>query len=280
LTTEISRLRIGTRASKLARWQADHVAGLLAAIPGAPGVELVPIKTEGDRIQDVPLSKILGKAFFTKEIESALLEGEVDVAVHSLKDLATEMPVGLSLGAVLERASPLDALVSRDLRGNVPTRVRKLDRGDYDAIVLAVAGLERLSMGDRVSAILPPEVFPPAVSQGAIGIQIRAEDSETRRWVERLDHTPTRLATASERALLATLEGGCQVPVGALADVSADRLDLVAGICSPDGTLYVEGTGSGYASDGVEVGRILARDLLGRGGATILAAIRKEEGGA
>jgi hydroxymethylbilane synthase len=239
------------------------------------------------------------------------------VAVHSLKDLATEMPVGLSLGAVLERASPLDALVSRDesirvledllqgarvgtsstrrraflarlrpdleladLRGNVPTRVRKLDRGDYDAIVLAVAGLERLSMGDRVSAILPPEVFPPAVSQGAIGIQIRAEDSETRRWVERLDHTPTRLATASERALLATLEGGCQVPVGALADVSADRLDLVAGICSPDGTLYVEGTGSGSASDGVEVGRILARDLLGRGGATILAAIRKEEGGA
>lgn len=317
MTTETSRLRIGTRASKLARWQADHVAGLLAAIPGAPGVELVPIKTEGDRIQDVPLSKVLGKAFFTKEIESALLEGEVDVAVHSLKDLATEMPVGLSLGAVLERASPLDALVAglgsvravedllqgarvgtsstrrraflarlrpdlelADLRGNVPTRVRKLDRGDYDAIVLAVAGLERLEMGDRVSAILPPEVFPPAVSQGAIGIQIRAEDSETRTWVERLDHTPTRLATASERALLATLEGGCQVPVGALANVSGDRLDLVAGICSLDGALYVEGTGSGSASDGVEIGRNLARDLLSRGGAAILTAIRTEEGGA
>jgi hydroxymethylbilane synthase len=279
-------------------------------------VELVLIRTEGDRLRDVPLSKDVGKAFFTKEIESALLEEEVDVAVHSLKDLATEMPPGLELGAVLERANPLDALVARgssirslkalppnarvgtgsvrrrallararpdlelrDLRGNVPTRVGKLDEGNYDAVVLAVAGLERLGMGERVSAVLPPETFLPAVSQGAIGLQIRKGDGETRKWVGRLNHPPTRIATAAERALLRTLEGGCQVPVGALAEVAGGTVGLRAIICSLDGSGHVEGRRSGPASEGEAVGGALAEELLARGGADILRDIRAGGGG-
>jgi hydroxymethylbilane synthase len=249
------RLRIGTRESRLARWQAEHVASAIRALAGAPEPELVLIRTEGDRIQDVPLSQVQGKAFFTKEIEEALLRDRVDVAVHSLKDLATQMPGGLVLGAVMERDDPRDALLLRggldqlpagatvgtsslrrraflarwrpdlelaELRGNVPTRIRKLDEGRYDAIVLAAAGVKRLGLEARISDYLPFEFFLPAVSQGAIGVQIRADDVETAKWVGHLDHPATRWATAAERALLRTLEGGCQVPVGALAQVISD----------------------------------------------------------
>lgn len=309
-----NRIRIGTRASALARWQAEHVASTLRAVPGAPEPELVLIKTEGDRIQDVPLSQVQGKAFFTKEIEEALLSDTVDLAVHSLKDLATEMPPGLALGAVLEREDPRDALLSlegrsledlppgarvgtsslrrrallarwrpdlelAELRGNVPTRVGKLDRGEYHGIVLAAAGVKRLGMQDRISSFLPLERFLPAVSQGAIGVQIRARDEETTRWVEGLDHPPTRFATAAERALLRTLEGGCHVPVGAYAELADDGLRLRAMLCSLEGARSVEGTRSGSVGNAGAIGVALAQDLLARGGNEILAEIRKAGGG-
>jgi len=308
------RIRIGTRASDLALWQAEHVAAAIRALPGAPEPDLVLIRTEGDRIQDVPLSQVQGKAFFTKEIEEALLTDRVDLAVHSLKDLATEMPPGLALGAVLRREDPRDALISgvgvaleglppgarvgtsslrrrallarwrpdldlAELRGNVPTRIQKLDRGDYDAIVLAAAGVKRLGMEDRISSYLPFERFLPAVSQGAIGVQIRRQDEETTRWVEELDHPPTRFATTAERALLRTLEGGCHVPVGALAQMDGQTVRIRAVVCSLDGSRSVEGSRSGLAGNAGAVGIGLAQELLAKGGDAILEGIRKAGGG-
>ena len=311
-----STIRIGTRGSALARWQAEHVAAALRALPDAPQPELVLIKTEGDRIQDVPLSQVDGKAFFTKEIEEALLTDRVDVAVHSLKDLATEMPPGLTLGAVMEREDPHDALLAGDravvvpdqlkkgarvgtssirrrallarwrpdlelleLRGNVPTRIEKLDRGEYDAIVLALAGVKRLGLEARISTPLPFEDFLPAVSQGAVGVQIREGDEEVARWVEALDHPPTCAATAAERALLRTVEGGCHVPVGALGEVDGELLRLRAVVCSLDGSEAVEGSLSGPLSEADGLGVTLAEELLGRGGSQILDGIRKAEPG-
>ena len=308
------RIRVGTRASALARWQAEHVAAALRSFPGAPEPELVLIKTEGDLIQDVPLSQVQGKAFFTKEIEEALLTDAIDLAVHSLKDLATEMPPGLALGAVLEREDPRDALIATgtqsledlpsgarigtsslrrrallarwrpdlellELRGNVPTRIRKLDEGGYDAIVLAAAGVKRLGISDRISSYLPFERFLPAVSQGAIGVQIRSEDENVANWVGALDHPPTRFATTAERALLRTLEGGCQVPVGAFAEVDRDNLKMRAVICSIDGMHSVEGAKAGSAGDAGALGIALAEDLLVQGGKDILDGIRKAGGG-
>jgi hydroxymethylbilane synthase len=326
LTSPSSRLRIGTRASHLARWQAEYVAAALRALPGAPEPEPVLIRTEGDRIQDVPLSQVPGKAFFTKEIEEALLAGEVDLAVHSLKDLPTRMPPGLALGAVMEREDPRDALLLREgsqdlppgarvgtsslrrraflarwrpdlelaeLRGNVPTRIRKLDEGSYQGIVLAAAGLKRLGLEHRISDHLPFHVMLPAVSQGAIGVQVREDDEETGGWVAKLDHPLTRRATTAERALLRRLEGGCQVPVGALARMvegeGGARLKLRASLCSLDGRRMVEGEGWGDpVVEGVpdgwdlpaeeELGLALAEDLLERGGREILAEIRRAAG--
>jgi len=275
---------------------------------------LVLIKTEGDRIQDVPLSQVDGKAFFTKEIEEALLTKAVDLAVHSLKDLATEMPEGLELGAVLEREDPRDALIAPgplsleelptgarvgtsslrrrallarwrpdlklvELRGNVPTRIQKLDEGGYDAIVLAAAGVKRLGMADRISSYLPFDRFLPAVSQGAIGIQIRVEDQRVAEWVEQLDHESTRTATSAERALLRTLEGGCHVPVGGFAELEGDTLGIWGVICSLDGMTSVEGSTEGPAEFAEALGVSLAEDLLDRGGDAILEGIRKAGGG-
>jgi hydroxymethylbilane synthase len=325
---KLKRLRIGTRASALARWQAEHVSAAVRRIPGAPEPELVLIKTEGDAIQDIPLYKVQGKAFFTKEIEEALLQDRIDVAVHSLKDLATTFPPDLFLSAVMEREDPRDALLLgpshlsegsggeeglaqggvpgdpealprgarvgtsslrrrallarwrpdlqlMDLRGNVPTRIEKLDRGDYDGIVLAAAGVKRLGLGGRISAFLPFDFFLPAVSQGAVGVQTRAEDLETRRWTDALDHPSTRAATTAERALLRRVEGGCQVPVGAYAEVEANALRVRGVICSLDGTLGVEGEVRGDASRSEALGISLAEDLLARGGEEILDGIRK-----
>ncbi len=309
-----NRIRIGTRASALARWQAEHVAAALKALPEAPDAELVLIKTEGDRIQDIPLSQVQGKAFFTKEIEEALLGDTVDLAVHSLKDLATEMPPGLVLGAVLEREDPRDALLApeplsleklprgarvgtsslrrrafvarwrpdlelAELRGNVPTRIEKLDQGGYDAIVLAAAGVKRLGLQSRISSYLPFDRFLPAVSQGAIGVQIRSDDEEVARWVGALEHPATRSATTAERALLRTLEGGCHVPVGAFAELDGDTLRMRAVVCSLDGTHSVEGAMEGPAEDAKALGVALAEDLLARGGEAILDGIRKAGGG-
>lgn len=319
--TQPGRIRIGTRGSALARWQAEHVAAALRNIPEAPEPELVLIKTEGDIIQDVPLSKVQGKAFFTKEIEDALLRDQVDVAVHSLKDLATEMPDGLALAAVMEREDPRDVLIFSpspfpsgepsaglktpddlpegarvgtsslrrrallgrwrpdlsllELRGNVPTRIRKLDEGGYDAIVLAAAGVKRLGLEGRISAYLPFDFFLPAVSQGAIGLQIREGDGETSEWIAGLDHAPTRIATRAERAFLGTLEGGCQVPVGAFGELEDGSLRLRGVVAALDGRRALDGEITGSPEDPESLGVALARELLGRGGDDILKEIRE-----
>ena len=306
-------LRIGTRGSDLALWQARHVAALLARLPGAPPTELVLIRTEGDRITDVPLAQVAVKAFFTKEIEEALRAGSVDLAVHSLKDLATEMPAGLALGAVLEREDPRDALLARaagsldelpagarvgtsslrrrallarwrsdlelvDLRGNVPTRVERLDQGRFDAIVLAAAGVHRLGLAGRISSYLPVDRVPPAVAQGAVAVQLRADDARAIDWVARLDHAPTHTAAAAERALLRALEGGCQIPVGALAEVRGERLSRAATVCALAGRRSVADSIEGAAAEAEALGAELARRLLAAGAAEILAAIRGGQG--
>ena len=298
-------LRIGTRGSALALWQAEEVARLIKAIPGAPAVALVVIKTQGDLQQTVPLWATPGKGFFTAELDRAQLDNEVDVVVHSLKDLATILSDGLALTAVLEREDPRDALVTRDngdlaslpkgarigtsslrrraflahirpdlqqleLRGNVPTRLRKLDEGDYDAIILAVAGLKRLGLEKRISAALPTREFPSAVAQGAIGICTRAGDTEIMRWIEPLNHRTTRIAADAERGLLRRLEGGCQVPVGALATVSGESVSLYTAACNIDGSDFVATEGTAPAADAAALGGRVAEDLLNKGAWRVL----------
>lgn len=307
-------LRIGTRASALALWQARHVAGQIRALPGAPTVELVPITTTGDT-SDVPLWAVRGRAFFTKEIDRALLEDRIDIAVHSLKDLPTAMEPGLALAAVLMREDPRDALISRtglalsqlprgarigtsslrrraflsraredltllELRGNVPTRLERLDRGDYDAIVLAAAGLKRLGLEPRITQSLSAEEFPPAVSQGAIGVCTRADDRHSSRWLQPLDHLPTRLATTAERALLERIEGGCQVPLGALATATGVGIHLHAAVCALDGSQLLGASGDAEATGAAAaaLGSRLAEELLARGAGSLIAAERAAQG--
>lgn len=314
-------LRVGTRGSALALWQARHVAERLAV-----ATELVEIRTGGDLLSDVPLSEVEGKAFFTKEIEEALLAGEIDLAVHSLKDLATTLPEGLTIGAVLEREDARDVVIARpgaswvpaaadralrggldhlpngarvgtsslrrraflarqrpdlevvDLRGNVPTRIRRLDEGEFDALVLAAAGVKRLGLADRIAGYLAARVVPPAPGQGAIAVQIRSDDEAAARLLSALDHGPTRAETHAERAFLRRLEGGCQVPVGASAHVEVEDFILYGAICSLDGRRCVDGQrGRGLMDlrDPETLGLELAEALLRRGGAEILASIRR-----
>ena len=304
-------LRIGTRASALALWQARHVEALLRALPGAPAIELVPIVTTGDLQTEVPLWAVRGRAFFTKELDRALIDGRIDLAVHSLKDLPTELEPGLALPAVLEREDPLDALVSPhgtplaaleagarvgtsslrrraflarlrpdltllELRGNVPTRIERLERGEYDAIVLAAAGLKRLGLEARISERLSPEDFPPAVSQGAIGICTRERDADTRAWVSRLEHAATRLAATAERALLRRIEGGCQVPLGAFSTLEGSQLTLRAVVCALDGrsSLSATGTAPAEATEARALGERLAEALIAQGAGRLIAAQR------
>jgi hydroxymethylbilane synthase len=304
-------LRIGTRASALALWQANHVKALLEAEPGAQRVELVHIKTAGDLQTQVPLWQAGGRAFFTKEIDRALLEGSVDLAVHSLKDLATQLDAGLLLAATLPRADARDAFLSQsgatlaqlpcgarvgtsslrrraflararpdlrhvELRGNVPTRVERLRQGQYDAIILAVAGLVRLDLGGAITEYLSPQAFPPAVSQGIIGICARAGESATLARLLPLDDRDARLAASAERALLKRLEGGCQVPLGAYARVTDRLLHLEATVCTLDGTHHVAAAGSGPAAiaDADALGQRVADDLLARGAGALIARER------
>jgi len=304
-------LRIGTRASALALWQARHVAALVSAQSGAPAVELVHIRTEGDVRTDVPLWSVGGRAFFTKEIDRALLAGEVDIAVHSLKDLSTVLEKGMVLAAALEREDPRDALVSRDgsalsdlpkgarvgtsslrrraflarnrpdvvqveLRGNVPTRVERLKKGDYDAIILASAGLRRLGLEAHITQSLPPDLFPPAVSQGIIGVCARFDDADTRRWLQALDNSGARLAATAERALLRRLEGGCQVPLGALGSLSGSTLNLHAAVCALNGSKMLQAEGACPASveNAAALGQRLAEELLNKGAADLIAQER------
>jgi hydroxymethylbilane synthase len=310
-------LRIGTRASALALWQARHAAQLIGSQRGAPPVELKPIATSGDTQSEVPLWQASGRAFFTREIDRALLEGTIDIAVHSLKDLSTELEDGLALAATLPRADPRDALLSArgtplgelprgarigtsslrrrallararpdavllELRGNVPTRIEKLKRGDYDAIVLAAAGLARLGLEAEITEHLSPERFPPAVSQGVIGLLARGDDSATLGWLVPLDDPGARLEVTAERALLERLEGGCQVPLGALARLVAGALSLEACVCALDGSraLSARGTASAGAAGTVSpaeaaaLGRRLAEDLLARGAGELITQER------
>jgi hydroxymethylbilane synthase len=309
-------LRIGTRASELALWQARHVVALLRAQPAAPPVELVHIKTSGDAQGEVPLWKVGGRAFFTREIDHALVTGSVDIAVHSLKDLPTTLEAGVTLAAMLPRADPRDALLSRggagllqlprgarlgtsslrrraflarlrpdvvlaELRGNVPTRIARLKQGDYDAIILASAGLERLGLTSDITEYLGPQDFPPAVSQGVIAVCARAADAETLRWLTPLDDRAARVAASAERALLKRIEGGCQVPLGALARIVHGRLDLDASVCALDGSRLLSARGSASRAvdeslpaalaAAVELGERVAVDLLRQGAAALMA---------
>ena len=294
-------LKIGTRQSLLALWQSNHIAACLRKQYPDCEVVLKKIVTKGDRILDVPLAQIGGKGLFTKEIEEDLLSGEVDLAVHSLKDMPTVLPEGLCLTAITERANVGDAFVSnkynsfaelplgavvgtsslrrkaqllaarpdltiRDLRGNVDTRLRKLDEGLYDAIILAAAGLERLGHGDRIKAVIPSSVCLPAVGQGALAIECRTNDAEVRQMLDFLNDVPTVYATNAERAFLGLLEGGCQVPIGVHADVEGDKIKIEAIIAALDGSTVLRGTVEGPASDAVALGQALGRKMLANGG--------------
>ncbi len=302
------KLRIGTRASALALWQAHHVESLIRSLADPPEIELVHIKTEGDARTDLPLWALRGKAFFTKEIDRALLAGEVDLAVHSLKDLSTLLEPGIELVATLTREDPRDALLSRngarlaqlppgarvgtsslrrraflsrtrpdlqllELRGNVPTRVERMNKGDYDAIVLAAAGLKRLSLQEHVSEYLLPDDFPPAVSQGVVGVCCRSDDAETLSWLRPLDDRAARLATTAERALLRRLEGGCQVPLGALGTAIGGTLHLYAGVCALDGSEWLTARGEADATleDATTLGQRIADELIAKGAARLIA---------
>jgi hydroxymethylbilane synthase len=290
---------IGSRGSQLALWQAGHIAERLKELGAETRIEI--IKTSGDKITDVPLATAGGKGLFTKEIEEALLAGAIDLAVHSLKDMPVELPPGLTLAAIPEREDPRDALVGLKageldegtivgtsslrraaqlrewkpgvyvgtLRGNVDTRLRKLDEGKYDAIILAAAGLRRLGLAGRIAELIPPSRMCPAPGQGALAIETRDESSEVRDFARKLDHPETRAAITAERALLAALGGGCQVPIGAHATVENGQICLIAVVAWPDGRsprLQAQDADSDPVRLGREVGRLLleqgARDIL------------------
>ncbi len=296
---------IGTRSSKLALWQADYVAARLREAYPELTVEKRLMTTKGDKILDAPLAKIGGKGLFTKELEQAMLAGEIDLAVHSLKDMPTEVPEGLTIAAITKRADPGDAFVSnryaslaalpagaaigtsslrrraqllharpdltiRDLRGNVNTRLAKLDAGEYDAAVLAVAGLKRLGFAARIREVLPQSLLLPAVGQGALAIETRAEDKAVRERVAFLADAGTTACAHAERAFLARVEGGCQVPVGVYAQPAAAGIAVEAVIASLDGARLYRDRVEGAAADAAALGTELADRLLAAGGLDVL----------
>jgi hydroxymethylbilane synthase len=304
----VSTLRLGTRASALALWQARHVAAAVARLPSAPAVEIVEIRTTGDAVTDIPLWKTAGKGFFTAELDCALLENKIDLAVHSLKDLPTAPMGGLTLTAVLEREDPRDALVLRrdekpealkhgatlgtsslrrrafaarwrpdlvhkDLRGNVPTRVARLDDGAYDAIILAAAGLKRLGLADRISTFLSTATVPHAVAQGAVAVVTRGDDPNTNTVIAPLNHAPTRISVEAERALLRHLEGGCQIPLGVHSQLNGTTLHLYAEVCALDGTFSVKADAQGPSSEPEKLGISIAEALLRRDARRALATM-------
>jgi hydroxymethylbilane synthase len=306
MSTEV--LRIATRRSPLALWQAEHVRARLQALhPGLP-VDLVTMTTQGDRILDSPLARIGGKGLFVKELEQGMLEGSADIAVHSMKDVPASFPEGLGLGAILERADPHDAFVSNkyasiddlpegarvgtsslrrqcqlrdrrpdlqiaDLRGNVGTRLGKLDAGEYDAIVLACAGLKRLGMEARITRTLAPEEMLPAIAQGVIGIECRLDDARVRDLLGPLNHPETVSRTQAERAMNATLAGGCQAPVAGYAELRNGSLELRGLVGWPDGTGIIRADMAGKAAAAEDLGRQLAEQLLSSGARPILEAL-------
>lgn len=303
-----ANLIIGTRQSLLALWQSNHIASLLRKQYPDCQVTLKKIVTKGDRILDVPLAQIGGKGLFTKEIETELLDGTVDLAVHSLKDMPTVLPEGLCLTAITTRANVGDAFVSNqyasfsklpqgavlgtsslrrkaqllavrpdlkivDLRGNVDTRLRKLDEGQMDAIILAAAGLERLGHADRIREIIPTTVCLPAVGQGALAIECRSDNKEVRDMLAFLNDLPAKQATDAERAFLGLIEGGCQVPIGVHAEVENDNVKIEAVIASLDGSKVLRNNITGPAVNAADLGRKLGQQMLAEGGEQILADI-------
>ena len=316
MSQERRDLVIGTRGSQLALWQANYVAARLRTAFPDLTVTLEAIKTTGDKILDVPLAQVGGKALFVKEIEEALLEQRVDLAVHSMKDVPTVLPAGLDIVAITEREDPFDVLISRTgarftdlprgarvgtsslrrqaqllhhrpdlsivaLRGNLDTRLRKLDSQALDAIVLAAAGVKRLGWVDRITECLSPDICLPAIGQGALGVEGRVPSGqgdpgalwEATAVGSALDHRETRAAVLAERAFLRRLEGGCQVPFAAHARISNDRIFIRGLVATPDGSQLVTGERHGFLGEGERVGLDLAEDLLARGAAEILRAV-------
>ena len=303
-----SSLIIGTRGSQLALWQAEWVQRQLKQIAPDLSVNLKRIQTSGDKIQDVPLAKVGGKGLFVKEIEEALLRKDIDLAVHSMKDLPAVLPAGLLIICVPAREDPRDALLARDekkldalplrarvgtsslrrqaqllhvrsdlqiemLRGNVDTRLRKLQGNHFDAIVLAASGLKRLGWDAHITECLPVDVSLPAIGQGALGIEGREDDDFVRVLVSKLEHPPTRVTVAAERALLKRLEGGCQVPIAGHAVLQGESLTLDGLVISLDGKRYVRHSLSGSMSEAESIGRQVAEELLDRGAQPILQEI-------
>jgi hydroxymethylbilane synthase len=308
----VRHLRIGTRGSLLAKWQAEFVRKQLFALAGVEA-EIVIIKTSGDKMQHSPLTQIGGKGIFIKELEDALLDESIDLAVHSVKDIPTETPSRLSFPAVCRRDDIRDCLISatgstlanlkrgarvgtsslrrqaqllhlrpdldiRELRGNVDTRLRKVGDGQYDAIVLAKAGLDRLGWSDRISEIFSPDVFMPAVGQGAIAAETRLGDNETADLLAKLDDAETRSSIIAERAMLKALQGGCQVPIGAWARIERGEMVMEACVTSADGLQFVKQRLTGSPEQSAELGEQLARMLISAGAQNILEEVGRQRG--
>jgi hydroxymethylbilane synthase len=301
-------IRIATRQSPLALWQAEHVAARLEQLFPQVKTELVKMVTRGDKILDAPLAKIGGKGLFVKELEQGMLEGAADIAVHSMKDVPVEFPEGLHLATILQREDPTDAFVSNQyasfaelpenarigtsslrrqcqikerfpnaeiisLRGNVNTRLAKLDAGDYDAIILASAGLKRLGMAERITQCLPTEVSLPACGQGAIGIECRVDDAEINKLLSALHDNDTGLCVRAERAMNARLNGGCQVPIAGFAELKNNQLFMRGLVGSPDGSVLYRSKRSAAVDDAQMLGQWIAEDLLSQGADKILHAL-------
>ncbi|MFT2089511.1 hydroxymethylbilane synthase [Paraglaciecola sp. 2405UD69-4] len=307
----IRTIRIATRKSALALWQAEYVKSALLKAHQNIQVELVPMSTQGDKILDTPLAKIGGKGLFIKELEVAMNEGRADIAVHSMKDVPVEFPEGFGLHAICERENPFDAFVSntftdlaslpqgavvgtsslrrqcqlrkmrpglviKDLRGNVNTRLAKLDAGEYDAIILAAAGLIRLGMQDRIRYDIPAAESLPAVGQGAVGIECRNDDAELIALLAPLNHAETATRVRCERAMNAKLNGGCQVPIGSFATLEQQQVTLKGLVGSPDGNTLLQATASGTFEQAEQVGEQVAQQLLDQGAGEILAALHAD----
>lgn len=301
-------LKIATRQSPLALWQAEHIRARLEALHADLKVELVTFVTQGDKILDTPLAKIGGKGLFVKELEAALLDGRADLAVHSMKDVPMKLPAGLSLAVICEREDPLDAFVSNtyasfddlpqgakvgtsslrrksqilkarpdleiiDLRGNVGTRLSKLDAGLYDAIILASAGLKRLGLAERIRHTLPAEVSLPAVGQGALGLECRAEDHAVLELILPLLHSETDVCVRTERAFNAYLEGGCQVPIAGYAILEQGQIHIQGRVGSVDGKTLLKAEQVGETAQAEQIGVALAQELLAQGAGDLLKAL-------
>jgi len=307
-----SILRIATRKSPLALWQAEYVSETLKHHHPELEIELITMTTQGDKILDTPLAKVGGKGLFVKELETGMLEGKADIAVHSMKDVPVDLPTGLHLPVICPREDPRDALVSNehesfyslpqgarvgtsslrrqcqlkaerpdlkilDLRGNVNTRLAKLDAGDYDAIILATAGLVRLDMEERIRERLAPEISLPAIGQGAVGIECRTDDARVNNLIQALHHRDTALRVTAERAMNAGLNGGCQVPIAGFAELSQDALLLRGLVGEPDGSNIIRAEIAGPTENAEEMGQVLAEDLLARGAGKILEALYEQD---